>query len=200
MENKRTAFFYDFDDSFSYNVIAMLRELNYNVVVHHYLNFETNQHADLMVLGPGPGHPDDYATFVSILHENIEKFPSQKWLGICLGHQILGMYLGFKLAQNSGPIHGQALPFVIPSWKVFNHTYWNNSVQVQFYNSWSLQKDSRISLKTVDYDGRLLAFHNNRFLGLQFHPESVGSALGAKLFVSGFDSVYTEQDGFSVSP
>lgn len=191
MENKKTAYFYDFNDSFSFNVISLLRELKFDVTVFHHSEFKHEHSADLMVLGPGPGHPDDYSLFVSDLHNHFKQFPSQKWLGICLGHQILGMYLGFKLVQNSSPIHGQALPFSIPSWRVFNESYWTSSVSVQFYNSWSLHSDSKRGIKTVDSNSQIMAIHNNQFLGLQFHPESVGSALGPKLFVRDFETVYT---------
>jgi len=190
MANKPIANYYDFNDSFSFNVISLLRDLNFEVRLYNHEDFSLEHKADLLVLGPGPGHPNDYL-LTKRVHEHIKKFPQQKWLGICLGHQILGMSLGFKLERLEQPIHGRTKPFEVPDWPIFNSSLIGKKVDVQFYNSWGLKADKITLCRAVDFDGQVLCFSNNQLLGFQFHPESVGSAFGSKLFVSDFDSVYT---------
>ncbi|PIP92581.1 MAG: hypothetical protein COW00_08285 [Bdellovibrio sp. CG12_big_fil_rev_8_21_14_0_65_39_13] len=191
MANKPIAFYYDFNDSFSFNVIALLRDLNFEVRIFNHCDFSPEHKADLMVLGPGPGHPNDYILTEKVF-EHLKRYPDQKWLGVCLGHQILGMSLGLKLIRLEQPIHGRTLPFEVPPWPIFNAALIGHKIDVQFYNSWCLKPDKLASCQLVEFNNQVFSFSNNQLLGFQFHPESVGSAFGYKLFVSDFDSVYTE--------
>ena len=54
------ALFLDFEDSFSYNLVQELTEAGLEVEVLHWSEFSQDHRSDLLVLGPGPGHPDDY--------------------------------------------------------------------------------------------------------------------------------------------
>lgn len=58
---------------------------------------------DYIVLSPGPGRPtDDH-----ILFEIIDSFKNtKKILGVCLGHQAIGVFFGLKLSKAQKPMHG----------------------------------------------------------------------------------------------
>ena len=52
--------FIDFEDSFSFNVVQELTEIGLQVEVINWTDFNSVTDHDLLVIGPGPGHPDDY--------------------------------------------------------------------------------------------------------------------------------------------
>ena len=63
----KRALFIDFDDSFSFNVIQELTNIGLKVDVIHWSDFLSVSDHDLLVLGPGPGHPDDYQNIFEVI-------------------------------------------------------------------------------------------------------------------------------------
>ena len=60
-----------------------------------------------IVLGPGPGEPTDSPLTMGLAHSALSGKVPIPILGICLGHQALGMAAGMKLMQSpNGPVHG----------------------------------------------------------------------------------------------
>jgi len=114
----KTAIFLDFEDSFSYNVIQELIECGLEVDVIKWFEFNGSSRHDLLVLGPGPGHPDDY----KLIFELIEKWlhSNKKIFAICLGHQIISRILGFEVSKSKFPTHGQKVQLELDE-------FWQNS-------------------------------------------------------------------------
>ena len=94
-------------DSFTYNLVHYLEELDCEVTVFRNDEFDIDEiaHFDRIVLSPGPGIPDE----AGLLKEVIRKYaPNKNILGICLGQQAIGEVFGAKLINLESVYHGVA--------------------------------------------------------------------------------------------
>lgn len=188
--NSLQILFIDFFDSFSHNIIQIIGDLGHRVDVMSYLRATQNPdvllHHDLVVLGPGPGHVDDYLEFCDLLKKVNS---TQSFLGICLGHQILGVINGHGLVRLKYPVHGVSSS--IPS----TYAYMDiNSTQnkAMFYNSWSLRSQSG-SVGYLHYENdQVTLIDLPNALGLQFHPESVGTSCPYEILDTALKLVYNK--------
>lgn len=186
--------FVDFDDSFSFNIISQFRDLGFVVENIHWTMFDSNKlDYGLLILGPGPGHPNDYS-FIEKLQLFKNNNPKCFLLGICLGHQLLGLLSGLKLKQLEFPIHGRSMPVEVPNWRMFSKSIHHKVIMAQFYNSWVLTDENSLFLTNnkIEKNGYLVGFRTNEYLGLQFHPESVGTTDSNGLFDPTFFTSYNQ--------
>lgn len=125
---------------------------------------------DAIVIGPGPGRPE-----ISPLSMYAAKLEVPV-LGICLGHQAIGLARGMQLVESPlGPVHG------VPSKIIANgdgllkkglHT-------MTRYNSLVLAGNGEIGVTATDETGVLpMEIRDGNTYGVQFHPESIGSTDG----------------------
>jgi len=176
----------DFFDSFTYNIANEVESLGITVAVKQnslktWKKIENIGKRKILILGPGPGHPDDYKKYFS----SIEKSFQNKYLnfvGICLGHQLLWRVRGESVLKSKNPIHGRAVPFKIPPWKdYFKKSDWGFETLVQRYNSLTvIPSDKNIKNFSIS-EGEVMAGKFERGLTYQFHPESVGT-INSKIF------------------
>lgn len=178
----RQALFIDFDDSFTWNVIQELEEAGFAVRVLHWMDLETVGNSDLLVLGPGPGHPDDYQRIFPIINEwLIQKKP---FFGLCLGHQIFWRIRGENIYRSKEPLHGQRVILELDSrWQEWLSL--KSQVNVQRYNS--LCVTDEVSTRNPDIqsllkDGEVMISRGENILTYQFHPESVGTSFRQAFF------------------
>lgn len=178
----RKALFIDFDDSFTWNVIQELEEADFEVTVLHWMDLETVHDTDLLVLGPGPGHPDDYQRIFPIIHAwLIQKKP---FFGLCLGHQIFWRIRGENVYRSKEPLHGQRVLLELDSrWQQWLKL--KSQVKVQRYNS--LCVTDEVSIRNPDVqsllkDGEVMISRGENILTYQFHPESVGTSFRQAFF------------------
>ena len=85
-------------DSFTYNLVHYLEDLNAQVTVFRNDEFELNEleKFDKILLSPGPGIPDE----AGLLKEVIKKYASSKSIfGVCLGLQAIGEVFGGTLTN-----------------------------------------------------------------------------------------------------
>lgn len=152
----------DFEDSFTYNIANILYPYIENISVIGHLDFFGKTCHDVLlskkkhavILGPGPGHPRDYQHYfdrIKLLQDKENIF----CMGICLGHQILGMINHYEIDYSKVQMHGQKVEVI------FNENkYW-----VQRYNSLAVfQKGDEIDI--INYTNGI---------SYQFHPESIGT-------------------------
>lgn len=172
----------DFDDSFTYNIASELSLLGLDCQVVHWSNhcavfhqLQTSQLASALILGPGPGHPDEYQ---EILPELRKLIGSERIsiLGICLGHQLLARMMGVEVVKSSLPLHGQSVDFAVPAW--LDQEFAGKTLQVQRYNSLTffgrgMPADWQWSGNS---DGEVMIMRHKNLLSYQFHPESVGTS------------------------
>ena len=85
-------------DSFTYNLVHIIRELGYgknmDVIRNDKIALEDVEQYDKILLSPGPGIPSE----AGIMLDLIRRYgPTKSILGICLGHQGIGEVYGAKL-------------------------------------------------------------------------------------------------------
>ncbi|MBL7790070.1 MAG: aminodeoxychorismate/anthranilate synthase component II [Chitinophagales bacterium] len=173
----------DCDDSYTLNIYDYLKQCGLVVDVINCRDIILDKILvyDTIVLSPGPNSPVD----VPVLFGIIEKFAGYKpILGICLGHQAIGMYYGHTLVQSHNPIHGISVKISNRDDAIF-HNIDTENLMVMRYNSLALQdkKESELHVIARDEAGEIMAVRHKRhnIYGIQFHPESVGTPQGLKL-------------------
>lgn len=167
-------------------------------ILHHYLLLTGNEcvvlrndevsvaalagmQPERLILSPGPQTPREAGITLEALQYFHDRIPV---LGICLGHQAIGMLFGAQLQQNPLPMHGKT-SLVRHS----GHTLFRNIPEmfpVMRYHSLSLDLASANGLKPLAHatdDGVLMALEHKQYplTGIQFHPESIGTPHGRQI-------------------
>lgn len=169
-------------DSFTYNVVQYLAELNAEVKV--YRNDEISI-ADIerlapekIVISPGPCTPNEAGISV----ETITHFAGQlPILGICLGHQSIGQAFGGKIVRAKQVMHGKTSPMHHSNSGVFRGL--TNPFEATRYHSLVIEQQSlpdclEVTAWTQNEDGSIDEIMGVRHRelaieGVQFHPESI---------------------------
>ena len=164
-------------DSFTYNLVYILRALGYrpDIVRNDKISLENVAPYDKIMLSPGPGIP----TEAGIMQDLVREYgPTKSILGICLGHQGIGEVYGAMLENLGDVLHGVAHHATITDRSERLFTDIPDELTVGRYHSWTVVPTSMpADLRTtaVDEHGRVMALSHVRYdvKGLQFHPESV---------------------------
>lgn len=182
-------------DSFIYIIAEYLKILKAEVTVvrnDHICAADIEHYGpDMMVLGPGPGHPAE-AGYVEILKKYAGRLPI---LGICLGHQAIGLAFGAKVIRAPEPRHGKTS--LIDHDGIGSFSNIPMPFKATRYHSLvigpeSYPSDLIITAKSRD-DEQIMAVRHARLPieGIQFHPESVYTDDGIKI-LSGFIAAYVK--------
>lgn len=164
-------------DSFTYNLVYILRELHnqVDVIRNDKISLEEVDQYDKILLSPGPGIPSE----AGILQDVVRQYgPTKSILGICLGHQGIGEVYGATLENMTDVLHGISDTAYVtdPTDRLFQGL--PREIKVGRYHSWTvipetIQGDLKIT--AVDDQGRVMGLAHTKYdvKGLQFHPESV---------------------------
>jgi anthranilate synthase component II len=172
-------------DSFTYNLVYILRELHDDVEVHRNdkITLEEVAQYDKILLSPGPGIPSE----AGIMQDLIRTYaPTKSIMGVCLGHQGIGEVFGASLNNMADVLHGISDTAIItdPSEPLFQGL--PSSFQVGRYHSWTVVGDTvpdTMTITAVDESGQVMGLHHNTYdvRGVQFHPESVLTEHGKQM-------------------
>ncbi|MGB0828614.1 MAG: anthranilate synthase component II [Flavobacteriaceae bacterium] len=179
----KKVFVIDNYDSFTYNLVHYLEELNCEVTVKRNDQFELEEleQYPLILLSPGPGIPEESG----LLKAAISRYaPTKKILGICLGQQAIGEVFGGTLVNLDKVYHGIATPVeVIKKESLFEGL--PKTFEVGRYHSWVVASPLPDDLEatSVDAEGQLMSLRHKVFdvRAVQYHPESVLTPLGKKI-------------------
>lgn len=143
----------------------------------------------LVVLSPGPGHPAEIESTLDWLRSE----PPYPVLGVCLGHQAMGVATGGKVGRAPAPIHGMATEVKLGDDPRFAGL--PSSIRVGRYHSLTITEvapDLEV-IGTGEESGvtLVMAVRHRRlpWLGVQFHPESCLTPMGGVLVRSVCESV-----------
>ncbi|GLC88635.1 anthranilate synthase component II [Lysinibacillus piscis] len=173
-------------DSFTYNLFQQISMLGKEVQVvrndeYTIAEIEAMQ-PEAIILSPGPGTPDEAGITVDVVKNLYTKFPI---LGICLGHQSIGQAFGGKIVQANHIMHGKLSTLTYRQEGMFAQL--EGEIEVMRYHSLiiepsTLHEDFSIVATSSD-DGEIMAIQHKQYpvYGLQFHPESIGTATGAQM-------------------
>jgi len=168
-------------DSFTYNLVHMVRELNVQVSVLRNDSFDLKDLADYdaIMLSPGPGIPSE----AGLLKDVISFYgPSKPILGICLGEQAIGEVYGASLTNLDSVYHGvQSRCDILVRDCIFDNL--PDNIEVGRYHSWVVDRDSLppcLECTAVSADREIMALRHRQYnvRGIQFHPESVLTPAG----------------------
>lgn len=171
-------------DSFTYNLVHYLEDLNAEVTVFRNDEFELEEleKFDKIVLSPGPGIPDE----AGLLKDVIKKYAATKSIfGVCLGLQAIGEVFGGKLINLETVYHGVATK-VTQTEDDFIFTDLPKTFEVGRYHSWVVSTEnlpSDLIITSVDENGQIMSMkhQNYNIRGVQYHPESVLTPHGKKI-------------------
>lgn len=133
-----------------------------------------------LIISPGPETPLQ----AGITMEAIDYFHSRiPILGVCLGHQALGMYFGAKLVHAPYPMHGKTSEITHNGSALFADI--PATFTVMRYHSLAIEHFENTGLQATAYtnDGIIMALAHTQYpcTGVQFHPESIGTEYGLQL-------------------
>jgi anthranilate synthase component II len=177
-------------DSFVYNIAQVLGELNIQTTVKRNdkisLASVRKMNPDGIIISPGPGHPADRKYFGNCIDIIVNLGVIIPILGVCLGHEGIVNAFGGSVINAKKVRHGKTSPIGYNSSKLFANI--SNPFSATRYHS--LVADPRnipqcleVTAKALD-DGEIMGVRHKRYLieGIQFHPESVLTPDGQKIF------------------
>ncbi|WDF58636.1 aminodeoxychorismate/anthranilate synthase component II [Flavobacterium sp. KACC 22758] len=178
-------------DSFTYNLVHYLEDLNCEVTVYRNDEFEIDEIAsfDKILLSPGPGIPDE----AGLLKAVIEKYsPTKSILGVCLGQQAIGEVFGGTLSNLDKVYHGVAtnVKTVVSDEILFESL--GNEFEVGRYHSWVVDANlpNDLEATSIDENGQIMSLRHKNYdvRGVQFHPESVLTPKGKRILENWINS------------
>jgi len=173
-------------DSFTYNLVQYLGELGARVVVRRNNEVTTDDIAAMdparIVISPGPGRPEQ----AGVTLEVIRRFgPRKPILGVCLGHQAIGMAFGGTVVRASVPMHGKTSEVRHDERGVFAGV--GNPFNAARYHSLIVERGSLPSVLEVaaetEHEGIVMGLRHREYPvhGVQFHPESILTRQGMRM-------------------
>jgi anthranilate synthase component 2 len=177
-------------DSFTYNLVHILKELTHDGPVDVYRNdqilLEEIDKYDKIVLSPGPGVPDE----AGIMKLLIATYGSTKSIfGVCLGCQAIAEVYGGKLINLNKVYHGVStqVNIVDNNDRSFRHLV--NTIEAGRYHSWvvdPLNVPNELNVSATDNEGHIMALYHQTYdvRGVQFHPESVLTPSGKQIIAN----------------
>lgn len=169
-------------DSFTYNLVHILEELEVEVTIIRNDQFyiEDLKDYDKIMISPGPGVPSE----AGLTKQVIKTYAGKKSiLGICLGHQAIADCFGGELDNLTEVFHGVSTDITIKKDYLFKD--FPSTIQVGRYHSWAVAKNLPDSLESIAVDkhniNMALRHKTLDLRGLQFHPESVLTPMGFQI-------------------
>ena len=171
-------------DSFTFNLAQYLGELGAPPVVRRNDEISLDEietmRPDHIVISPGPGRPEDAGISVELIRKFGSTIPV---LGVCLGHQSIGVAFGGQVVRAAQLMHGKTSSIQHDGRGVFR------GVQQPFvagrYHSLVVAEPlpDTLEMAARTEDGTIMGVRHREFPvhGVQFHPESVLTGEGRQL-------------------
>ncbi len=173
-------------DSFTFNLVQYLAELGAETaVVRNDALSSTEVIAAApaaIVLSPGPGRPEDAGICVDLVRDAARA--SVPLLGVCLGHQAIGLAFGGRVVNAAQIMHGKCSDVEHEGEGLFAGL--PNPLRATRYHSLVVERASvppslHITAWTADGTVMGVQHRHHPVHGVQFHPESIGTPHGRAL-------------------
>jgi para-aminobenzoate synthetase component II len=172
-------------DSFTYNLVQYLGELGEDVRVYRNDKITLQQIEDLrpdrIVISPGPCTPKEAGVSVETIRQFAGRMPI---LGVCLGHQSLGVAFGGEVIRAQRLMHGKTSMISHDGKTIFRGL--PNPFEATRYHSLLVNPENlpdclEISARTAEGEIMGLRHRTLGVEGVQFHPESILTKAGKDL-------------------
>jgi anthranilate synthase/aminodeoxychorismate synthase-like glutamine amidotransferase len=164
-------------DSFTFNLVQLLGLFTEDILVIR--NDKTTLKEieviapDKIVISPGPGRPEDSKVSLEVIKHIGKNTPI---LGVCLGHQGIGVTFGGIIVNAPILMHGKVSEIVHDGKEIYKNIPQNfeagryHSLVIDKRN---ISKELHISAQTPD--GVIMGVRHKKYPieGIQFHPESI---------------------------
>jgi len=180
---------FDNYDSFTYNLVQLIREIAADAKVEVFRNdeipLEDVKAYDKILLSPGPGIPSESGLLLPLIKEYAA---TKSIFGVCLGQQAIGESFGGSLSNLSKVYHGIATPVhLIAESSLFEGL--PKTFNVGRYHSWVVNEKNLppdLIITSKDEEGYIMSLEHKTYdvKGVQYHPESVLTPEGAKIIAN----------------
>ncbi len=175
-------------DSFTYNLVHLLQELNHEYIVVRNDKFELSyvDQFDKILLSPGPGIPEEAGLLMDVIRMYS---PTKSILGICLGQQAIAEVFGGTLFNMPKPLHGVATDIIVTDKEEKLFQNFPEHSKIGRYHSWAVNPENLpadLKITAVDPQGIIMALSHTKYdvKGMQFHPESILTDNGKTLIAN----------------
>jgi len=173
-------------DSFTYNLVQYLSELGAEVEV---IRNDVLSASELMarepegvVISPGPGEPRDAGISIEVVKSCASN--GTPLLGVCLGHQSIGVAFGGKIVRARTIMHGKVSNIEHDARGLFEGL--PSPFEATRYHSLVISEEScpvelEVTARTGDREIMGVRHREYPIEGVQFHPESIVTTAGKAL-------------------
>ena len=175
-------------DSFVFNVEQYLKEMTDDEVITVRNDAITiddikKMNPSKIIFSPGPKHPKDSGICLEILN-NTDELGNIPILGICLGHQAIGMNFGGEIKRLENPLHGKTSEITVLSENSVLFKNLPKKFKVMRYHSLyvdDIPEDLEVTAKSEDGVAMAVEHKSKNIFGIQFHPESIFTEYGKNM-------------------
>jgi anthranilate synthase/aminodeoxychorismate synthase-like glutamine amidotransferase len=175
-------------DSFTYNLVECLEELGRAVVVWRNDAIAVEEVLaggfEAAVLSPGPGVPAGAGISLGLVDRLAGRIPL---LGVCLGHQVIAQAFGSRIVPAPVLMHGKTSEIHHDGRGMFDGL--PQPFRATRYHSLTVERESlaaKLEVSAWTADGTVMGLRHRELplAGVQFHPESVLTAVGKQLLAN----------------
>ncbi|MDQ4148772.1 MAG: aminodeoxychorismate/anthranilate synthase component II [Actinomycetota bacterium] len=183
-------------DSFVYNLAQYLGALGAEPIVMRNdasISVLASARPDAVVISPGPGRPEDAGCSIEAIHTFAGEVPL---LGVCLGHQAIGVAYGGQVVRADAVMHGKTSVIEHTSTGVFRSL--PNPFSATRYHSLVIDPEtlpSELEVTARTPDGVIMGVRHaaDGVEGVQFHPESIMTPEGMTLISNFLEGALVRQ-------
>ena len=186
-------------DSFVYNLVQYLGELGADPIVFRNDAITVAElealNPDGILISPGPGRPEDAGISCDVIRI---LGPLVPLLGVCLGHQAIGLVFGGDVVRAPSLMHGKTSPVEHRGDGVLDGLA--SPFMATRYHSLVLEPETmpeRLEVTASTTDGVVMAVRHRThpIHGVQFHPESILTQDGHRVVRNFLDLTRTTANG-----
>lgn len=172
-------------DSFTYNLVQYLRQLDEEVTVKRNdeitIDDIEKMKPAVIIISPGPGKPSSAGISLETVRRFSGKIPI---LGVCLGHQTIAEAFGGDIILAKRLMHGKVSTITSDGKTIFQGL--GQNFQAMRYHSLAVKKETLpdvFEITAESEDGEIMGIRHKTHLteGVQFHPESIMTPVGKRL-------------------
>lgn len=172
-------------DSFTYNLVQMIGINNCQLIVKRNDEISISEieklNPDKILISPGPGKPEDSKVSLEIIKQLGNKIPI---LGVCLGHQAIGISYSGYVIKAKELMHGKTSKINHNGKSIFKNIPQN--FDATRYHSLVIEKESlpsELEVTATSEDGTIMGVKHKEYPveGIQFHPESILTGEGKNI-------------------
>jgi anthranilate synthase/aminodeoxychorismate synthase-like glutamine amidotransferase len=137
-----------------------------------------------LVVSPGPGRPENAGASIAVLEALMHRVPT---LGVCLGHQALGLIWGARVVPAPRLVHGKSSPIYHDGRTIYSGL--SSPFPGGRYHSLCVEDGTlpaEVSVCAYTSDGEIMGVRHAQHPveGVQFHPESILTPDGPRLLAN----------------